>query len=67
MKIVALIPARISSKRLKGKNIRLIDGKPMISYAITACKRSRLIDKVYVSTESAIIANIAKEYGATAI
>jgi len=67
MKIVALIPARISSKRLKRKNIRLINGKPMISYAITACKRSGLIDKVYVSTESNIIANIAKEYGATAI
>jgi len=67
MKIVALIPARIGSKRLKRKNIRLINGKPMISYAINACKRSRLIDKVYVSTESDIIANIAKEYGATVI
>lgn len=67
MRIVALIPARISSKRLKRKNLRLINGKPMISYAITACKRSRLIDKVYVSTESNIIANIAKEYGATVI
>ena len=67
MNIVALIPARINSKRLKRKNIRLINDKPMISYAINACKGSRLIDKVYVSTESDIIANIAKEYGAMVI
>lgn len=67
MKIVSLIPARINSKRLKRKNIRLMNGKPMISYAINACKNSKLIDDVYVSTESDVIANIAKEYGATVI
>lgn len=67
MKIVALIPARLDSKRLKRKNIRLINGKPIISYAINTCRSSRLIDKVYVSTESDIVANIAKEYGATVI
>jgi CMP-N-acetylneuraminic acid synthetase len=67
MMIVALIPARIGSKRLKKKNIRLINGKPMISYAINACKRSRLVDRVYVSTESRVIAKIAEEYGAAVI
>ncbi len=67
IKIVALIPARMGSKRLKNKNIRLINGKPMISYAISACQRSSLIDKVFVSTESDIIAGVAREYGATVV
>ena len=67
MKIIALVPARINSKRLKRKNIRFINGKPMISYAINACKRTKLIAEVYVSTESDIIASVAKEYGAKVI
>jgi CMP-N-acetylneuraminic acid synthetase len=62
MKIVALILARIGSRRLKRKNIRLVNGKPMISYAINSCKKSKLIDEVYVSTESKTIAEIVKKY-----
>lgn len=66
-KIVALIPARIGSKRLPEKNIRLINNRPMVSYAINACKKSGLIEKVYVSTESEKIGAIAQSYGAAVI
>lgn len=67
LKILAVIPARAGSKRLKNKNIRLVKGKPMISYAINSCKKSRLVDAVYVVTESERIAKIAGEYGARVV
>lgn len=64
MKIYAMIPARIGSKRLNKKNIHPFLGKPMISYAINACLQTDLIDRVIVSTESEEIENIAKQFGA---
>lgn len=63
-KIVGLIPARSSSKRVKSKNIRLLDGHPLIAYTIAVAKQSRLFDSVVVSTDSPEIAEIAKHYGA---
>lgn len=64
MNIYAMIPARLDSKRLTRKNIHPFLGKPMIYYAITACKSIKMIDRVFVSTESEEIAQIAKEFGA---
>lgn len=64
MKTVGLIAARLGSKRLPRKNILSLKGKPLISYAINACKKSKYITEVYVSTESSEIAEIAREYGA---
>ncbi|MCX6984288.1 MAG: pseudaminic acid cytidylyltransferase [Lentisphaerae bacterium] len=64
MKTVAIIPARIGSKRIPKKNIRLFLGKPMISYSIEAAKESGVFDRVLVSTDSPEIASIANEYGA---
>jgi len=58
-KYVAEIPARINSNRVKKKNIRLLNGKPMIQYAIEACKASNKINKVFVNTESYLIGQIA--------
>jgi len=63
-KICALIPARSGSKTVKDKNIRLMDGKPMIAYTILDAKASRYIDSVVVSTDSERYAEIAKEWGA---
>ena len=60
---VAEIPARLGSKRVKQKNLRLIDGKPMIAYSIEACKNANKISDVYVNTESDIIAKVALDYG----
>ena len=58
-KYIAEIPARINSNRVKKKNIRLLNGKPMIQYAIEACKASNKINKVYVNTDSDSIGKIA--------
>jgi CMP-N,N'-diacetyllegionaminic acid synthase len=62
--IVCIIPARGGSKRLPGKNIKLLNGKPLISYAIAAAKGSKYIDRVLVSTDDEAIAAVAKECGA---
>ncbi|MCU7554986.1 pseudaminic acid cytidylyltransferase [Alteromonas sp. ASW11-19] len=64
---VAVIPARGGSKRIVGKNIRDFVGKPLIGYSIEAALRSNLFDDVVVSTDSAQIAEVALQYGATRI
>ncbi len=64
MKIVAIIPAKNSSKRVPNKNIKKFCGKPLIAWAILSAKKSKLLDRVIVSTDSPEIAKIAKKYGA---
>tara|TARA_B100000029_G_scaffold514915_1_gene619602 strand:+ start:5785 stop:6474 length:690 start_codon:yes stop_codon:yes gene_type:complete len=64
MKPICIIPARAGSKGVKGKNIRNLNGKPLISYAINSAKKSKLFSHVFVSTEDEKISNIAKKYGA---
>lgn len=61
---IAIIPARGGSKRIPRKNIKLFDGKPMISHAITAAKTSGLFEHVVVSTDDEEIASIARTWGA---
>ncbi|MHA1758743.1 MAG: acylneuraminate cytidylyltransferase family protein [Promethearchaeota archaeon] len=60
--ISAIIPARGGSKRLPQKNIYPIWNKPMIYWTIKACKHSKYIDDIYVSTESQKIKNIVQKY-----
>jgi len=62
--IVALIPARSGSKGVVDKNIMLLGGIPLISYSIVAAKKSKLIDRIIVSTDSEEYAEIARSYGA---
>ena len=64
MNIVALIPARAGSKGIKNKNIKLINKKPLIYYSIILAINSKLINEVYVSTDSNKIKNISLKYGA---
>jgi len=59
-----LIPARSGSKRIKNKNIKNFFGKPVISYSIKTALRSKLFDKVFVSTDSKKVADISKKFGA---
>jgi len=63
-KILAIIPARSGSKSVKNKNIRLINGKPMIAYSIEHAKESKYINRIIVTTDSEEYAAIAREYGA---
>ena len=62
--MIALIPARGGSKGLPGKNIRLLNGKPLIAYAIEAALKAKHIDRVIISTDDEEIARVAVEYGA---
>lgn len=64
MKIIAIIPARGKSKRIPHKNIKKFAGKPLIAWAILSAKKSKLINKIIVATDSAEIAAVAKKYGA---
>ena len=64
MKILAVIPARGGSKGIPKKNIRLLAGRPLISYSIrTALACSQILD-VFVTTDSREIAEVAENFGA---
>lgn len=62
--IVALIPARSGSKGVPHKNVKALGGRPLIEWSIKACLKSRLIDRVIVSTDSPQYADLAVQLGA---
>ena len=62
--IIAIIPARSGSKGVPDKNIRLLAGKPLLTYSIVAARLVESIGRVIVSTDSQHYTDIAKEYGA---
>lgn len=62
---IALIPARSGSKRLPGKNTKLLNNKPLIYYTIRAAQKTKLFSEIIVSTDSQEIADIAISFGAT--
>jgi CMP-N-acetylneuraminic acid synthetase len=64
MKILAFIPARGGSKRVPKKNLKLLNGKPLIAYTIEAARNAKLINRIVVSTDSEDIAAVSREYGA---
>ena len=64
--IVALVPARSGSKRLAGKNVRMLAGHPLMAYTIAAARESGIFSQVVVSTDSSEYAAIARHYGAEA-
>ncbi len=61
---LAVIPARGGSKRIERKNIRQFCGQPMLAYSIQAAMNCSAIDAVWVSTEDAEIAEVARMFGA---
>ena len=62
--MIAIIPARSGSKRIKNKNIKLFKGKPIIYWVINELKKNKKIKKIVVSSDSKKILNIAKKFGA---
>ena len=64
MKILAVIPARSGSKRIPGKNIRLLGGIPLIEWTIKSIKDVSDICDILVSTDGQDIADIAVSLGA---
>lgn len=63
-KILCTICARGGSKGVKNKNIRLLNGKPLIAHTIEQAKKSELFDHIVVSSDSDEIIDVAKSYGA---
>lgn len=64
MKNLAIVPARSGSKGLKDKNIKMLNGKPLLVYTIEAAKESSEFDEIMVSTDSKEYAEISKKWGA---
>jgi CMP-N,N'-diacetyllegionaminic acid synthase len=64
MEIMGIIGARAGSKGLPGKNLRLLAGRPLLSWAISSAKRSTRIGRVILSTDSEEYAAVGREYGA---
>ena len=62
MNIVAMVPARMGSERLKMKNLALLNGQPLISYAIEAAKASGVFDKVVLNSDGAVFQEVADRY-----
>ncbi|MCH7339010.1 RraA family protein [Acinetobacter higginsii] len=60
MKVVAFLPAKGSSDRVKNKNLRLLDGKPLFLHTLEKLVNSRIFDEVYLDTESEDIIDLAK-------
>ena len=61
--IVAFMPAKGHSSRLRGKNMKQFCGKPLLEWTLIQCKYSR-VDKTFVSTDDWSIARLCEEYGA---
>lgn len=63
--IIAVIPARKGSLRVPNKNIRNLDGHPLISYSIQSAINSRIFQSIIVASDSDLICDIGNYYGAT--
>lgn len=61
--IIALIPARSGSKRIKDKNILRLNKKPLMINSLELCKKSKIFDKIHLSTDSQKYSKIAKKFG----
>ncbi len=63
-KIFAIIPARSGSKGVRDKNIKNLNGHSLLKWSINAAKKSQLIDRVFISTDSLEYAKIGSDHGA---
>lgn len=62
-KVLAFIPARAGSKRIIGKNKKLLNGVPLFKYSVDVAMQSKYVDDVIVSTDSPEILKMAREMG----
>ena len=62
MKFSAIIPARRDSKRLKNKNTKVLNGKPMIFWTIEAAIKSQVFKSIFISTNDEEIKKLCREF-----
>lgn len=67
MKCVALIPARQGSERVPGKNIKVLNGHPLLAYAVGSARESGVFQHITVVTDSINYAEIARQYGSASL
>ncbi len=67
MNVLAVVPARGGSKGIPRKNLRILAGKPLIWYIISAAKKAKRVDRVVVTTEDEEIALVARRFGAEVV
>ena len=63
-KVLGVIPARGSSKRLPNKNIRMLAGKPLVAWTIEAAQKATRLTDYLVTSDALLIIDVAKNYGA---
>lgn len=66
-KILAIIPARGGSKEIPKKNIKIFNGKPLIEWTILSALKSKLINKIIVSSDSKKILSMSRDLGVDTI
>ena len=64
LNIISIIPARGGSVRVPKKNIKLLNGKPLLAYAIESSQQSKYVNRIILSTDSDDIREVANEWGA---
>lgn len=62
MKVLGIIPARAGSKRIVGKNMKLLCGKPLTQYVIESAMTSRLLDNILVSSDDSDVLELAAQF-----
>lgn len=62
-RLCCMIPARAGSSRVKSKNLRFLNGKPMISYAVECAKEAKCFDEIYINTDSEPLLALAEVLG----
>lgn len=65
--VIAIVPARAGSRRLPGKNLKPLAGRPMIDWTLEAARRASTVDRVVVTSDSAAVLARAAEFGAGAV
>lgn len=60
---IAILPARIGSKRIKRKNIKIFNGKPILAWTFQILVKSKIFDKIIISSESNDVLKLAKKIG----
>lgn len=63
MRVLGIIPARGGSKGIPGKNIRLLNGKPLLAYTFEAAKKAKNITRLVLNTDDEEIARVGMQLG----
>jgi len=65
MKIIAMVPARVNSKRVKMKNLRYLGDRPLVAHVLDTCRKSTVFDEIYLNSDDLIFREIADRFGAS--